>query len=132
VVSHLKHRRSYSRFDPKRKKITDDKERPRGFRHRPRDHRNLLYPPRTYKNMQAAFSSHLRNLPRTVVYAPSSAAKAAVAASPASQPTQAGCPGSCLSYFYIYIREALQTAGLKDCAPHCAKILSSMYARTLL
>jgi hypothetical protein len=43
------------------------------------------------------------------------------------QPRSQQCPGSYLSYFYIYIRFFLQTAGLQDGSSHCVKILSSMY-----
>jgi hypothetical protein len=50
-----------------------------------------LFTPPTYKNMQAAFYSRSRNLPRTVgVFAPSYAAKAGDAVSPASPQTLSG------------------------------------------
>jgi hypothetical protein len=50
-----------------------------------------VFTPPTYKNMQAAFYLRSRNLPKTVgVSGPSSAAKAGVAASPASLPTSSG------------------------------------------
>jgi hypothetical protein len=59
-------------------------------------------------------------------YAPSSAAKAGDAVSPASPPTLSGV----LSLVFLHLRTIffLQTAVLQDGASHCAKILSSMYA----
>jgi hypothetical protein len=64
-----------------------------------------------------------------VKYAPSSVAKAGVAASPALPPTLSGV----LSHVFLLTftstsENNLQTAGLQDGAPHCSKILSSMYA----
>jgi hypothetical protein len=85
-----------------------------------------IFNPLTYKNMQAAFSSRSRNLPKTAVaYAPSSAAKAgrcfdSLAANAVRGP---------ISRIFTSTHEIfLQTAGLQDGASHCAKILSSMYA----
>jgi hypothetical protein len=77
--------------------------------------------------MQVAFYLRSRNLPKTVgVSGPSSAAKAGVAASPASLPTPSG--DLSLIIFTSTYENFLQTAGLQDGASHCAKILSSMYA----
>jgi hypothetical protein len=44
------------------------------------------------------------------------------------QPRRQRCPGSYLSYFYIYIRKFLTNCRSQDGASHCAKILSAMYA----